>query len=148
MHVFTVFECLECLWERPKFDQEIYRVCLSATVGLWFQLGHVTGQFCPFVQRGPNDFVVIASNGIHTLNVDFCGCPGQPEFYAQLLEMQWWPSTPLAPQTASTIEVLRTFHVLNLQARIPPTEFYRGLERMMDGQGLMALPVSCSQSLI
>jgi hypothetical protein len=41
-----------------------------------------------------------------------------------------------------TMEVLRTFHILNLQARIPPTEFYHSLERMSDGQGLMELPVS------
>jgi CxC2 like cysteine cluster associated with KDZ transposases len=49
---------------------------------------------------------------------------------------------PLAPQTAATMEVLHAFHILNLQARVPPTEFYRSLERMTDGHGLMELPVS------
>jgi len=112
-------------------------------MGLRFQLGHAANEFCPFAERGPTGFVAVAINGIHTINVDFCGCPGKPDHYAQLLEIQWWPSTPLAPQTAFTMEVLRTFHILNLQARIPPTEFYRGLERMTNGQGLRELPVRC-----
>ena len=59
----------------------------------------------------------------------------------QLLEMQWWPSTPIAPKTAATMEVLRMFHTLNLQARTPPTDFYRTLEQMSNGQGLVNLPV-------
>src|SRR5208283_6240199 len=75
-------------------------------------------------------------------NVDFCGCPGQPDPYVQLLEMRWWPSTPIAPQTVATMDVLRAFHVLNLEARTPPTDFYHSLERMSDGQGLMNIPVN------
>ena len=111
-------------------------------LGLRVQLGHSFGQYCPFRETGNKDFVVIGMNGIHQVNVDFCGCPRHPEPYIQLLEMQWWPSTPIAPQTAATMDVLRKFHILNLQARLPPTEFYRGLERMTDGAGLVDLPVS------
>lgn len=124
-------------WKQDHFQ----RVSLK-DLGLRFQLGHLAGDFCPCVQDGPSDFVVIAGNGIHVVHVNFCGCPGQLEPYAQLLEMRWWPSTPLAPQSAATMEVLRTFHILNLQARTPPTDFYRSLERMTDGQGLAQLPVS------
>ena|SRR5215475_15846431 len=124
-------------WKRGYF----HRVTLKE-LGLRFQLGHAAGQFCPSIERGSSNFVVIARNGIHVINIDFCGCRGRPEHYTQLLEMRWWPSTPLSPHTAVTMEVLRKFHILNLQARIPPTEFYRGLERMTDGQGLMELPVS------
>ena len=93
---------------------------------------------------GHTDFVVIAMNGIHRVSVDFCGCVGRSDPYIQLLEMRWWPSTPIAPQTAATMDVLRCFHVLNLQSRVPPTDFYRSLERLTDGQGLVSIPVRCN----
>jgi hypothetical protein len=89
---------------------------------------------------------VIASNGIHRVNIDFCGCANAPNQHIQLLETRWCPSTPISPQTAATMEVLRTFHVLNLQSRVPPTDFYRSLERMTDGQRLENLPVRLSLS--
>ena len=111
-------------------------------LGLRYQLGHVGGQACASPEQGHTDFVVIASNGIHMINVDFCGCPGRPDPFIQLLEMRWWPSTPIAPQTAATMDVLRSFHVLNLEARVPATDFYRSLERQTDGQGLKKIPVS------
>jgi hypothetical protein len=114
-------------------------------LGVRFQLGHAGGRTCPTLERGHSDFVVIASNGIHHINVDFCGCPGRPDHRIQLLEMRWWPSTPVAPQTVATMEVLRSFHILNLEGRVPPTDFYRSLERRTDGHGLVELPVSDNQ---
>ena len=123
-------------WRRSRFQ----RVTLKE-LGLRFQLGHLDGKSCPAVESAHIDFVVIASNGIHTINLDFCGCPGHPEQYVQLLEMRWWPSTPKSPRSAATMEVLRSFHILNLQARVPPTEFYRGLERLTDGQEMLDVPV-------
>jgi hypothetical protein len=56
-------------------------------MGLRIQLGHSMADFCPHRQLGHSKFVVIAINGIHSVNVDFCGCPGHPEHYVQLLEM-------------------------------------------------------------
>jgi hypothetical protein len=111
-------------------------------LGLRVQLGHPVGQYCPFRESGNKDFVVVAINDIHNVNVDFCGCPGRPDPYIQLLEIRWWPSTPIAPQTVATMDVLRKFHILNLQGRLPLTDFYRGLERMTDGAGLSEVPVS------
>jgi len=102
--------------------------------------------FCPHRELGHSKFVVIVSNGIHSVNVDFCGCPGHPEHFVQLLEIRWWPSTPITPQTAATMDVLRFFHVMNLQARLAPTDFYRALERLTDGQGLTEVPVRSSLS--
>jgi hypothetical protein len=60
----------------------------------------------------------------------------------QLLEVGWWPSTPLDPQTAATMSVLRLFHVTNLQGHVTSTDFYRTLEQMTSGDGLSILPVS------
>jgi hypothetical protein len=51
-------------------------------------------------------------------------------------------------QSAATMDLLRTFHIMNLQARVSPTNFYRSLERMTDGQGLVNLPVSSLDNCI
>ena len=86
--------------------------------------------------------MVLTSNGIHTIAIDFCGCAGAPSHYVQVLEVGWWPATPLEPQTAATMSLLRLFHVTNLQGQVTPTDFYRTLEQMSSGDGLTNLPVS------
>lgn len=120
-----------------------HKVTLQS-LGLRVQLGHQMGTLCPFCTRGHKDFVVLHLNGIHVINLDFCGCPGALPFRNQLLEMGWWPSTPLEPQSAATMDVLRSFHIWNLQGHIAPTDFYRGLEQITCGDGLVSLPVSFS----
>ncbi|KAG5221688.1 CxC2 domain-containing protein [Salix suchowensis] len=95
---------------------------------------------CPMVKRGHIDFVLIHTNGIHLVAVDFCGCPDKREHYDQILDVGWWPSSLLDPQTATTFQLLRLFHSLNLQGCIPATDFYRGLEQLNHGDGLVCLP--------
>ena len=124
-------------WKTPFFRSISLR-----DLDLRVQLGHIQGKICPFRQRGHKDFVVLASNGIHILAIDFCGCVGGPSHHLQLLEVGWWPSTPLEPQTAATMSVLRYFHITNLQGQVTPTDFYRTLEQMSSGDGLTNLPVS------
>ena len=90
------------------------------------------------------NFVVVALNGIHHLNVDFCKCPGAPERYDQLLEVGWWLATPLNPCTAATFAVLRHFHVVNLRSCTAATDYYCSLEILTNGHGLDDIPVSPS----
>ncbi|KAF8885818.1 hypothetical protein BD779DRAFT_1673532 [Infundibulicybe gibba] len=97
---------------------------------------------------GSTNFIVIASNGIHHVNINFCGCFGAAEPRDQLLEVGWWPASPIEPQTAATMELLRLFHVVNLQARSPPTDFYRSLEQLTDGNGLLKLPDRLAQWML
>jgi hypothetical protein len=111
-------------------------------MGLRVQLGHIQGENCNYPQRGNKGFIVLESNGFHDVAVDFCSCVGAPSRYLQLLEVGWWPSTPLDPQTAATMSVLRLFHLTNLQGHVTPTDFYRTLEQMSSGDGLSNLPVS------
>lgn len=96
---------------------------------------------CPSYTRAHKDFVILDINGIHTANIDFCGCEGAPPPRDQLLEVGWWPATPREPQSAATMRLLRSFHVWNLQGHISPTDFYRGLEQLTCGDGLLSLPV-------
>ncbi|KAJ3833337.1 hypothetical protein F5878DRAFT_646023 [Lentinula raphanica] len=44
-------------------------------MGLRIQLGHPDGSICPYPAPGPADFVVINTNKIHRVTLDFCHCP-------------------------------------------------------------------------
>jgi len=112
-------------------------------LGLQVHLGH-GGIPCDFRIQGHKDFLVIDMNGIHSVELSFCGCSSAPTHRDQLLEVGWWPSTPLEPQTVATMSVLQTFHVLNLQGQVAPTDFYCTIKEMTCGDGLTVLPVSYS----
>jgi hypothetical protein len=110
-------------------------------LGLRVQLGHAPGRHCPTKENGHKNFVVIDSNGIHSVNVDYCRCAAVPH-RSQLLRIGWYPATPLEPQTCATMEVLRHFHFLNLQGKTTGYSFYRALEYQTDSTGLNKPPVS------
>ncbi|KAJ7231211.1 hypothetical protein C8J57DRAFT_1092013, partial [Mycena rebaudengoi] len=62
------------------------------SLGLRIQLGHRQGERCPEVRAGHTDFVVLHTNGIHELTVNFCDCEnvaeaGPPEM--RLLRAGW-----------------------------------------------------------
>ena len=110
-------------------------------LGLRVQLGHPPGQYCPTREMACKDFVVIDTNGIHLVNVDYCRCYSVTH-RVQLLHIGWWPATPLDPQTCATMEVLRHFQSLNLQGKLTGFSFYRALEYQTDNTGLNKPPVS------
>ncbi|KAH9957063.1 hypothetical protein BGW80DRAFT_1129202, partial [Lactifluus volemus] len=112
-------------WKETHFKATSLR-----QLGQHIQLGH-GGLPCDFrtQARGHKDFVVLDTNGIHLVNISFCGCLGAATHCDQLLEVGWWPSTPLEPQTAATMSALRSFHITNLQGHVSPTDFYRCLEQ-------------------
>ncbi|KAF9490826.1 hypothetical protein BDN71DRAFT_1399289, partial [Pleurotus eryngii] len=150
--------CAECIVERHRSeplhllerwtDDDYFEKCTLWALGLRIQLGHPRTVACPLVKRGHVDFVVIHVNGIHLVDVDFCGCPGSLDNFEQLLDVGWWPSSPLEPQTATTFPLLRLFHNLNLQGCIPPTDFYRALEQLHNAEGLVRLPDRLQQFML
>jgi hypothetical protein len=123
-------------WKQGYFHRQTLK-----SLGLRVQLGHSSG-LCSYRRPGHKNFIVVESNGIHTVNVDFCGCPGAPPHFEQLLDVGWWPATPLEPQSAATMSVLKAFHVLSLRGQIAPTDFYRSLEQLTSGTGLDQINVS------
>lgn len=84
--------------------------------------------------------MVLHTNGLHYVAVEFCKCWGLQR-RTQLLRLGWWPATPFDPQTCATFAVLRHFHLLNLQGKLPAYDFYRALELRTDNTGLQPLPV-------
>jgi hypothetical protein len=107
-------------------------------LGLRIQFGHPPRQRCDRPQPGYHEFVVLHDNGIHEVNVDFCGCDsrGRADHYIQLLRAGWYPATDERVQTAATFGVLDKFHILTLQAKTTAYDYYSVLERLTDNTGL------------
>ncbi|KAJ3965399.1 hypothetical protein EV361DRAFT_810748, partial [Lentinula raphanica] len=84
-------------------------------LGLRIQLGHADGSICPNPSPGPSDFVVIHTNKIHRVSIDFCHCPlsvMRPQ-WEQLMLNEWLPATTDRPRTACTFRALEQFHMLS-----------------------------------
>jgi hypothetical protein len=111
-----------------QWNNDFFQPASLRDFGLRVQLGHPPGQRCQFAHPGHKDFVVLHVNGIHLVNVDFCGCGPAVEHRQQLLRSGWWPAMPLEPQMCSTFAVLNLFHLLSLQGKLSAFNFYRSLE--------------------
>ncbi|KAF7965306.1 hypothetical protein HWV62_44514 [Athelia sp. TMB] len=122
-----------------KWNTRFFERTSLRELGLRVQLGHASGRWCCSFKAGNKDFVVIHTNGIHTIHLEFCRCNGVPR-HTQLLRTGWYPATPLKPQTCVTMEVLRLFHTLHLQGKTTGFSFYKSLEYLTDNTGLYPPP--------
>ncbi|KAJ7506704.1 hypothetical protein B0H11DRAFT_2219390 [Mycena galericulata] len=69
------------------------------TAGLRIQLGHRLDDLCP--QRIPdNDFVIIDTDGLHEVAIDYCGCEPHRSRGSQLRDARFYPSGDTLPRTA------------------------------------------------
>lgn len=57
------------------------------------------------------------------------------------MRSEWWPATPLEPQTSATFTLLQLLHLLSLQAKTSGYDLWRVLECMTENFGLRKLPV-------
>ena len=83
---------------------------------------------------------VLHVNTIHVVDVQFCSCRTTHR-RTSLLRMAWCPASPTKPRTYATFELLRCFHILNLQDKVTAYDFYASLELLTDNAGLEKLPV-------
>ncbi|KIM86482.1 hypothetical protein PILCRDRAFT_65138, partial [Piloderma croceum F 1598] len=143
--------CKECIIQRhdqsPLHQIEMWNSLFFQKtslhdLGLQVQLSHAVGRRSPTAEKGHVDFAVINSNGIYHVNIDFCQCHGILHRH-QLLHIGWWLATPLQPQTCVTMAVLKHFHLLNLQGKVPDYSFFHALKFQTDNTGL-SIPVGSS----
>ncbi|KAG2145301.1 uncharacterized protein EDB93DRAFT_1241161 [Suillus bovinus] len=118
-----------------KWNGTYFERSSLADMGLRVQLGH-EGMPCLRSQRGHISFVMIHTNAIHRVNIDFCGCHQQVSHRQQLLCCEWYPATPHFPQSACTRRVLEFFLILAWSSKLSGYEFYTSLERLTDNTGL------------
>lgn len=117
-------------------------------LGLQVQLGHPSTHQCPLPDRASkSNFVIIAADGIHHVNLNYCGCQLSLPKHVQLLRARLFPSTVTDPRTAATFNVLETFQMLNFTSKISTFEYYQSLARRTDNTGVVSLPVRLSCQL-
>ncbi|KAG2113416.1 uncharacterized protein F5147DRAFT_744141 [Suillus discolor] len=107
-------------------------------LGLRIQLGHAIGESCILPHKSfNNNFLLIDTNGIHEMVVDFCACETSQTHTKQLLHMRWFPSTTVDPRTAATFQLLHHYHILSFESKASAYEFYHLLVRISDNVGLI-----------
>ncbi|KAG1843694.1 hypothetical protein C8R48DRAFT_618502 [Suillus tomentosus] len=107
-------------------------------LGLRIQLGHAIGENCILPRKAFNDdFVLIDTNGIHEIALDFCACETSRTHTRQLLRMGWFPSTSVDPRTTATFRVLQHYQILSFESKASAYEFYHSLVRISDNTGLL-----------
>ncbi|KAJ2929114.1 hypothetical protein H1R20_g7980, partial [Candolleomyces eurysporus] len=107
--------------------------CMLRSLGLRVQLGHNHGETCSNPRPAiNNDFVVIDSDGIHRVALDFCSCERTKPAAIQLLQSRLFPATLTDPRTAASFRVLETFQMLSFTARMSTYEFLAAIRRCTD----------------
>jgi hypothetical protein len=87
--------------------------------------------------------VVMHTNGIHTIEFEYCGCDksARTNNLGQLLENGWYPATTIDPETCATVQCLETFRLLNVVGNVKVHDYVGTLERLTDPLHLAGLPV-------
>ena len=112
-------------------------------LGLVLHLGH-GGNPCPTPGDFKRNFTVMHSNGIHVVNISFCGCNneiGASHSRIQLLRARLLPASIDAPRTAFSFDVLNSFHLITLQGKTSAYHYYLSIAHQTDNVGLSNQPV-------
>ncbi|KAF4622330.1 hypothetical protein D9613_009070 [Agrocybe pediades] len=121
-----------------KWNERFFERSTLKELGLRVQLGHFTGEACANPEKSAGKgFTVIHSNGIHDIALDYCGCEKAQPRTVQLLRRFWYPATGVFPQTAATVQVLKSYRLLAFEAKTSTYEFYNSLARLTDNTGLL-----------
>ncbi|KAK0497621.1 hypothetical protein EDD18DRAFT_1351389 [Armillaria luteobubalina] len=86
--------CRECMVNQhqdapfhriEEWNGTFYSRITLQDMGLKVQLGHLSGEACPYPRASGRQVVVIDVEGIHKLEVYFCGCHQTTPLYIQML---------------------------------------------------------------
>ena len=115
---------------------------LLKELGLIIQLGHFPGELC-YLSKTPyvDDFMIIDSNGIHSVVLWFCGCETADSYLQQLLRYCLFPVTMNKPKTAATFSVLEEFHLLSFESKVFIHHYYSTLTCHNNNTRLLPLKV-------
>ncbi|KAK0499952.1 hypothetical protein EDD18DRAFT_1348753 [Armillaria luteobubalina] len=108
-------------------------------LGMRYQVGHLAGEVCPHPWPAfGNHFIIIDTNGIHDVALDFCSCMRKRLFAMQLQGSWLFPATDSEPCTAVTTAALEQFQMLTFMGKILAYEYYHSLVRLTDNTGITA----------
>ncbi|KAG6916283.1 hypothetical protein DXG01_007524 [Tephrocybe rancida] len=131
-HRSQPFHCIK------EWNGSFFKAASLKDVGLSIPLGHTRGTPCLNWEAG--EIVILHTNGIHTVAVEFCSCTQAVPRNVQLLRSQLFPATIVFPRTAATFALLESFQLLSFMSKASAFEFYQTLARLTDNTGLTQLP--------
>ncbi|PPQ76859.1 hypothetical protein CVT26_001497 [Gymnopilus dilepis] len=104
-------------------------------MGLKIQLNHM-GMQCSNPIPCHSKMLVLHTNGIHEVAIQYCGCDRAIPQHLQLLRRRLYPSSQLNVKNCTTFELLRHLHHLSLATKASTYDFYRGLEKSTNNVGI------------
>lgn len=103
------------------------------TLGLKIQLNHASGRCANPV---PCHTSMLEVNGIHSVDILYCGCTRSIPHHLQLLRRRLYPASQISVKTCATFSLLRHLHMLALTTKASTYDFYRCLERSTTNIGI------------
>jgi len=118
-----------------EWDQSLFIRRSLKSLGLRYQLRHAS-MYCANATPCHADMLVLHTNGIHSVAIDYCNCSHAQPPHIQLLRRQLYPASQLLVKTCATFSLLRQLHKLALATKASTYDFYRALEQLTDNTGL------------
>jgi hypothetical protein len=94
--------------------------------------------FCENPQACHTDMLVLHTNGIHKVSLNYCGCSRALPQHIQLLRRRLYPSSQMVVKTCATFELLELLHKFALTTKAATYDFYRALEKLTNNTGVGA----------
>ncbi|KAF8264124.1 hypothetical protein EI94DRAFT_1772762 [Lactarius quietus] len=77
---------------------------------------------------------VIDRSSVHEIGINWCHCPGAAKHNLQLMMAGLFLATFRKPKTAFTFRVLEDFHLVNLECKTTPSQFFSCLRRLTNDE--------------
>ena len=81
-------------------------------------------------------FLVIHTNGIHEVAVQYCGCSRAITPHIQLLCWGFYPASQQIVKTCATFTLLDLLHKLALTSKALTYDFYHALKKLSNNTGI------------
>ena len=136
-HMQLPFHTIQ-MWSGTHFIQTSLSI-----LGAIVYLGHHSHP-CPnnsILKKGQST-VIVHTNGIHQIRIEYCCCAGAPEDFIQLTRSELFPASPQQPETVFTFSLLRNFHVHTHTSKKSALDYYEATVRHTKKVFPQSVPVS------
>ena len=117
-------------------DSRFVDVSLKS-IGLKVQLNHAS-MYCENPSSSHAALLVIHTNGIHDVAIQYCDCSRKIPHHIQLLRRGFYPASQQSVKTCATFTLLDQLHKFALTTKASTYDFYRALEKIMTNTGIAA----------
>lgn len=118
-------------WDGEKFVEISLR-----SLGLKIQLNHSGAASCDNPIPCHKSMLILHINGIHSVDISYCGCTRAIPHHLQLLRRRLYPASQQSVKTCGTFELLQHLHKLALTTKASTYDFYRCLEQQTTNIGI------------